>query len=256
MENDIKKIVKEGYGKIAKGRSSSGCGCSCGEPSKEELAMEIGYSPSDIKLAPDANLGLGCGNPLAFAEMQEGMTVLDMGSGAGFDAFIAAKKVGNKGKVFGVDFTPKMIEKATENAKKYGFSNVEFKLGDIEKLPIEDASIDVVISNCVINLAPDKKKVFEEAFRVLKQGGRLLVSDIVLLEKLTEEQKKDRDLIVGCVGGALLREQYVGLIEAAGFEINMLSEQKNVDKPQYEGLPLESLKVDAYKPRVCKCKNH
>jgi len=255
-KDEIKKIVKEGYSKIAKKGSDCGCRCSCDEPSKEEMAIEMGYSLSEIKAAPDANLGLGCGNPLAFAKIAEGMTVLDLGSGAGFDAFIAAKKVGDKGKVIGVDFTPEMIDKAEGNAKKYAFSNVEFRLGDIEELPIEDASVDVVISNCVINLAPDKKKVFEEAFRVLKHGGRLLVSDIVLLEKLTEQQKKDNALIVGCVAGALLKQEYISLIENAGFEVNILSEHKNIDKPQYEGFPLESLKVDAYKPAICKCQKH
>ena len=244
-DDEVKKAVKAGYGKIAK--KGTGCSCSCDEQSNEEFAMGIGYSPGEIKTAPDANLGLGCGNPIAFTKMKEGITVLDLGSGAGFDAFIAARKVGGRGKVIGVDFAPEMIKKARENAKKYGFTNVDFRLGDIEELPIEDASIDIVISNCVINLAPDKQKVFNEAFRVLKSNGKLIVSDIVLLDKLTAEQKGDKDLLVGCVAGALLKEEYLRLITAAGFKVSILSEDKDVDKPQYEGIPLESLKVEANK---------
>jgi SAM-dependent methyltransferase len=239
--DDVKKIVKESYGKIAE----TGCGCGCGR--KEDIAKSIGYSDSDTKTVPDANLGLGCGNPIALANLSEGNVVLDLGSGAGFDCFLAAKKVGKSGKVIGVDMTEQMIEKARENARKYGFANVEFRLGDIENLPVENNSVDVVISNCVINLAPDKARVFREAYRVLKQGGRMLVSDMVLLKELSEWQKSDKELIAGCVGGALLRGEYLKLMREAGFRVNVLSEDAEISKRQYGGLPVESLKVMAVK---------
>ena len=209
----------------------------------------MGYSEEEINLVPEANLGLGCGNPLALVEIKSGEIVLDLGSGAGFDAFLAAKKVGNDGKVIGVDMTNEMIEKARANAKKHGYENVEFKLGDIESLPLEDDSVDVVISNCVINLAPDKDKVFSEAYRVLKEGGRMYVSDIVLLKELSEKQKKDDDLIAGCVGGALLKDDYLNKIEKAGFKLEILSEDKDISKRQYQGIALESLKIRGVKER-------
>ncbi len=170
-----------------------------------KIAKSIGYSDEEIQIASEANLGLGCGNPIALANIKKGDVVLDLGSGAGFDSFLALKKVGDSGKVIGVDMTKEMIYKARNLADKYGFKNVEFKLGDIEKLPVENECIDVIISNCVINLAPDKLKVFKEAYRVLKKTGRMYVSDIVLLEELTNEQRSDEKLIAGCVGGALLK---------------------------------------------------
>ncbi|MFH1152057.1 MAG: arsenite methyltransferase [Nanoarchaeota archaeon] len=244
----IKQIVKEKYGEIA--RDSCGCSCNtscCG--SATDISKSIGYSEEEINLVPEANLGLGCGNPLALVEIKSGEIVLDLGSGAGFDAFLAAKKVGNDGKVIGVDMTNEMIEKARANAKKYGYENVEFKLGDIESLPLEDDSVDVVISNCVINLAPDKDKVFSEAYRVLKEGGRMYVSDIVLLKELSEKQKKDDDLIAGCVGGALLKDDYLNKIEKAGFKLEILSEDKDISKRQYQGIALESLKIRGVKER-------
>jgi len=242
----IKKIVKESYGKIA---DASGCGCSCGcnGKDKEQAARTIGYSVQEITSVPDANLGLGCGNPTVLGEIKEGMTVLDLGSGAGFDCFLAARKAGKTGKVIGVDMTEQMIAKARENASKYGYGNVEFRLGDIEELPVEDASIDVIISNCVINLAPDKTKVFSEAHRVLKKRGKLLVSDIVLLKELSETDRKDEELIAGCVGGAVLKEEYLDMMIAAGFSVRILSEDKDISKRQYDGYPLESIKIAASK---------
>ncbi len=244
-KSEIRKIVKESYGKIAE----TGCGCSCGcaDMDNEQIAKSLGYSEHEIKIVPDANLGLGCGNPTGLGEITKGMVVLDLGSGAGFDCFLAAKKVGKTGKVIGVDMTEKMVRRAGENAKKYGFSNVEFRLGEIEELPVEDSSIDVIISNCVINLSPDKPKVFNEAYRVLRKGGKLLVSDIVLLKELSKMHKEDKKLIAGCVGGAMLKDRYLELVKNAGFTVTTLSEDKEISKRQYGGFPLESLRIAAYK---------
>jgi len=241
----IKKIVKEGYAKIA----TTGCGCSCGcnQLNKDALAKTLGYSTQEIKAVPEANLGLGCGNPMALGEIKEGMVVLDLGSGAGFDCFLAAKKVGSSGKVIGIDMTEQMITKARKNASKYGFKNVEFRLGEIEELPIDENSIDVIISNCVINLSPDKSSVFREAYRVLKEGGKLFVSDIVLLEPLSEVHRKDENLIVRCVGGAVLKDEYLNLIRDVGFKVERVSEDKKISERQYSGLPIESLRIVACK---------
>ncbi|MFH1270977.1 MAG: arsenite methyltransferase [Nanoarchaeota archaeon] len=247
----IKEIVKEGYSKIA----TSGCGCGTSSSccnvstSNKDISKSIGYSDEEMDYVPEANLGLGCGNPIALSTIKEGDIVLDLGSGAGFDSFLAAKKVGKTGKVIGVDMTEEMIKKARENAQKYNYGNVEFRLGDIENLPIEGNSIDVIISNCVINLAPDKKRVFEEAYRVLKKDGRMYVSDIVLLGELTEEQKNDKGLIAGCVGGALQRDDYLTIIKDVGFKVRILGEDKEISKRQYGGIELESLKIEAYKNR-------
>jgi len=245
MENpEIKKTIKEGYTKIAKGGCSCNCGCGV---SNEKISKDIGYSNEEINNVPEANLGLGCGNPTALGTIKKGDIVLDLGSGAGFDVFLAAKKVGKKGKVIGVDMTPEMIKKAQANAIKYDYKNVEFKLGDIEELPIENDYIDVIISNCVINLAPNKDKVFKESFRVLKKSGKMFVSDIVLLGELTKEQKKDEGLLTGCVAGALQKEDYINKMKRAGFEVKILSEDIDISKRQYEGIALESLKVEAIK---------
>ena len=200
-----------------------------------------------MSAVPEANLGLGCGNPTAFSEIKEGDTVLDLGSGAGFDAFLAVRKVGEQGRVIGVDMTEEMVNKAQDTAVKHGFKNVEFRLGDIEKLPVEDTSVDIIISNCVINLAPDKDKVFKEAFRVLKNGGKMFVSDIVLLGELTEEQKNNPKLISGCVAGALPKEEYLEKIKKAGLKVEILNENKDISKEQYRGIPLESILVKAIK---------
>lgn len=242
-EKDVKKIVKDSYSEIAKKGS---CSC-CGSQSDVDIAKSIGYSDKEITTAAEANLGLGCGNPTALANIQEGDIVLDLGSGAGFDAFLAAKKAGDSGKVIGVDFTEEMVEKARGIARKYGYKNVEFRLGDIENLPFENESVDIIISNCVINLAHDKLKVFKEAYRVLKNDGRMYVSDIVLLEGLTEEQRNNESLIAGCVGGALLKDDYLKVITDADFKYRILNEDKDISKRQYQGINLESLKVELYK---------
>jgi len=242
-KNGVKEIVRKSYAKIAE--TGSSCSCGCGNSSA--IAKEIGYSEKEINSVPKANLGLGCGNPTALSEIKEGSTVLDLGSGAGFDCFLAAKKTGEKGKVIGVDMTEQMISLARKNAERYCFSNVEFRFGDIEELPVESNSIDTIISNCVINLAPDKEKVFGEAWRVLKQGGEMLVSDIVLLKELSAEQRKDKKLISSCVGGALLKEDYLAIVKKAGFSVKIVSEDKKISKTQYHGIALESLKIKAAK---------
>ena len=245
--NEKKEVIKKRFQEIAMsgGTCCSGGGC-CGDSSSSDISRAIGYSEADIEAVPDANMGLGCGNPASIAELKPGDIVLDLGSGAGFDCFLAAQKVGNSGKVIGVDMTPEMVEKVQANARKYGYSNVEFRQGDIEALPVEDSSVDVIISNCVINLAPDKEKVFREAFRVLKLGGRLYISDLVLLDELPEDLKNDRDLLAGCVAGAVLKEEYLKLSKRAGFSVEILAEDPDISKSQYKGLPVESLKLKAW----------
>lgn len=221
-DEEIRKAVRESYGKIAVKDTAgcgpaSSCGCGCGS-TQDTISKTIGYSDEELKAVPEgANLGLGCGNPTALASLKEGEVVLDLGSGAGFDCFLASDKVGETGRVIGVDMTAEMIEKARENVRKGDYRNVEFRLGEIENLPVADNSIDVVISNCVINLSPDKKRVFEEAFRALKPGGRVMVSDIALLKELPDLVKSSIAAYVGCVAGATTKEEYLATIEAAGF---------------------------------------
>jgi len=214
----IKSAVRERYaGFVTKNESCCGpaatCGCAPGDAS-----LDLGYEARDLAAVPEgANLGLGCGNPVALASLRPGETVLDLGSGAGFDAFLAAKCVGPEGHVIGVDMTPQMIERATTLAATHGYTNVEFRLGDIEALPVADGTVDVVISNCVVNLTTDKARAFREAHRVLKPGGRLMVSDLVLERPLPEAIRQDLDAYGACVGGALLKADYFAAIEAAGF---------------------------------------
>lgn len=252
MKNtDVKKTVKQAYAKIAAQNSSGASCCSCGcgcQNDAQEISRTIGYSEEELNVVPEANLGLGCGNPTALGNLKEGDVVLDLGSGAGFDSFLAAKKVGALGKVIGVDMTEEMVSKAKSLAAKYGYSNVEFRLGDIEDLPVESGSVDVVISNCVINLAPDKTKVFREAYRVLRSGGKMYVSDIVLLKELSDEQKNDSELLCSCVAGALLKDNYIQKIEQVGFEVEIIAEDTEISERQYNGIALESLKLVATKP--------
>ncbi|MDD2753804.1 MAG: arsenite methyltransferase [Candidatus Portnoybacteria bacterium] len=242
-DNAVKKIVKDKYAQIAK--SGSGCGCSCN--SAGAISRDIGYSDEELAIVGAANLGLGCGNPLAFGKIKEGDIVLDLGSGAGIDAILAAKKVGSRGKVIGVDMTEEMVAKAKTNAAKQNITNAEFYLGEIENLPLNDNSVDTIITNCVINLTPDKAKTFKEAYRVLKPGGKIYLSDIVLLEELIKEQRSDKDLIAGCVAGALLRDDYLDKIKSAGFKVKILHENKEISKTQYNGIPLESIMVELEK---------
>jgi len=219
-DQEVKRVVKERYGRVAREASpccsSSNC---CGTAKPQEIGRKIGYSEEELSAVPTgSNLGLGCGNPIALASIREGESVLDLGSGAGFDCFLAAEKVGSKGKVIGVDMTCEMVERARANAAAGGYKNVEFRLGEIEKLPIDDESVDLVISNCVINLVPDKKTAFKEAHRVLKPGGRLMVSDIVLLGELPKFIRESVEAYVGCVSGAALKDDYLASIRSAGFE--------------------------------------
>src|SRR6185503_11151240 len=221
---DIRDTVREKYGKIAEG-SGEGTGC-CGSTkdspccgaSSDVVLQELGYTREQVAAIPEgANLGLGCGSPLAHASVKAGETVLDLGSGAGIDAFLAAQEVGPTGRVIGVDMTPSMLRRARENATKGGYANVEFRLGEIESLPVADATVDLIISNCVINLSPEKPRVFAEAMRVLKPGGRLLVSDLVLTRPLPESVRASVEAYVGCIAGASLKDDYIGQIRDAGF---------------------------------------
>lgn len=230
----------------------------------------MGYSLEDLKSVPEgANLGLGCGNPVALASLKEGEVVLDLGAGAGLDAFLASIKVGKKGKVIGVDMTPEMIERSRENARREKYTNIEFRLGEIENLPVADGTVDVIISNCVINLSPEKPRVFQEAYRVLKPGGRLMVSDMVLLAELPKAVRNSANALVGCIAGASLKDDYLGAIKKAGFKRvkvveenalplmtlmespslqNMVSEAKlSVDELMSTAKSVVSVRVQAYK---------
>jgi len=230
-EEEIKKYVRDRYARAAN-QGTSCCqpapSCCGGGRETDIISKSIGYTDQELKMVPEgANLGLGCGNPLALASLREGETVLDLGSGAGFDCFLAARQVGKSGKVIGVDMTPEMLDKARGNAKKGEFSNVEFRLGEIENLPVADNQVDIVISNCVINLSPAKERVFREAFRVLKPGGRLMVSDIVLKKDLPEEIRNSVAAYTACVAGAVRKEKYVGSIQAAGFQETDVMEERD-----------------------------
>ncbi len=219
----VRASVREHYARIARQPDESCCApqpsCGCGSRGAAEMGKLIGYTKEDLAAVPEmANLGLGCGNPVAIASLKEGETVLDLGSGGGIDCFLAADRVGPKGKVIGVDMTPEMLRRARRNAKEGGYRNVVFKRGEIEDLPLPARSVDAVISNCVINLSPDKPRVFKEAFRVLRPGGRLMVSDIVLLRRLPQRLLDDAAAYSACISGAALKGAYIQMIRDAGFE--------------------------------------
>ena len=228
----VKEYVKKRYGEIAEAeRSSCSSGCcsssSCCSSPPKHVAWKVGYSPDDIESVPEESVsGLGCGNPVALASLKEGETVLDLGSGGGMDAFLAAKKVGPTGKVIGVDMTKEMLKKAKAIASEHGYENVEFRLGEIESLPVEDETVDVVISNCVVNLAPDKLKVFQEAYRVLKPNGKLMVSDLVTQGELPDDVRNSFEAWAGCIAGALERSDYLNKIADAGFQNVKVVSQK------------------------------
>ena len=210
-DEEIRKAVEKRYAEIAK-RGSSCCG--------DQTLVQIGYREEELEALPEpAPMGLGCGNPVQLAEIREGETVLDLGSGGGIDVFLAARQVGPSGRVIGVDLTPEMLALARRNAEQFGLENVEFRQGLIEALPLSSDSVDVILSNCVINLAPDKTAVFREAFRVLKPGGRLVISDVVARGALPAEIKEDPELWASCIGGALQEEEYLEAIRKAGFPV-------------------------------------
>jgi arsenite methyltransferase len=248
-DDEIKKQVRNRYAQAAKSEASC-CAptpCGCGQPglSGEKASQMIGYSPEELKSVPgDANLGLGCGNPAALAGLRKGETVLDLGSGAGIDCFLAAGKVGPAGKVIGVDMTPEMIDRARENARKNGYGNVEFRLGEIENLPAGDKSVDVMISNCVINLSTDKSQVFREAFRVLRPGGRMMVSDLALRRPLPKAVRESVEAYVACIAGALVRDDYLNTIREAGF--------KDIEVVSEKTFPAELVLEDSLAPEIIK----
>jgi len=232
-ENELKELVKQKYAEIAlqdkETNQSSCCGSGCCSTevynimSDEYTSLE-GYNP-------DADLGLGCGLPTQFAHIKKGDTVIDLGSGAGNDCFIARAETGEDGKVIGIDFTPAMIEKARDNAKKLGYYNVEFRQGDIEKIPVSSNRADVIVSNCVLNLVPNKNEVFKEIFRVLKPGGHFSISDVVLIGNLPDALRKNAEMYAGCVAGAIEKEAYLGLIEINGFTNITVQKQKRIGLP-------------------------
>jgi SAM-dependent methyltransferase len=233
-EKEIKDFVKNRYSKIAVGEESY-CSCCSGTDLVIEQAKSAGYTVEDLKSIPgDAIFGLGCGNPTALAELKEGETVLDLGSGGGIDVFLAANKVGANGKVIGVDMTEEMVENATKNAKDGKYKNVEFRLGEIENLPIENNSIDVIISNCVINLTPDKLVAYKEAFRVLKSGGRILVSDLVMEGEIPEDIKRSFQAWSDCIAGAMEKQSYLDAIKEAGFSDVEIVEQHYFTEPNMD----------------------
>lgn len=229
--NEIKEVVKEKYGEIARS-NKTGCGCGCGSSEKivDYTIIKDEYHNLEGYVA-DADLGLGCGMPTEFAGIKKGDTVVDLGSGAGNDVFVARAIVGDEGKVIGVDMTEDMIEHANKNNQKLGYKNVEFKLGDIENMPLENSIADVVVSNCVLNLVPDKQKAFVEIFRILKPGGHFCVSDIVLKGELPDNLKKSAEMYAGCVAGAVQQEEYLKIIENAGFKNIMIDKTKVVELP-------------------------
>ncbi|MFH1199138.1 MAG: arsenite methyltransferase [Candidatus Omnitrophota bacterium] len=253
---EIKKIVREGYAKaITQNTSCCSTDSCCGSTNKaKNISKTVGYSDAEMNTVPEgANLGFGCGNPVAVASLKEGDVVLDLGSGAGFDAFLASSKVGKTGRVIGVDMTSEMIEKAKANAKKGNYTNVEFRFGEIEKLPVDNSSIDVIISNCVINLSPDKKAVFKEAHRVLKSGGRLMVSDLVLVKDLSDALKSSVEAYVGCLAGTIKKDDYLKFIIMAGFQnVEIISELPYLVDAIFDNLEsaqdaVVSIKVSAVK---------
>jgi SAM-dependent methyltransferase len=263
QEDEIRTVVRNRYGEIAE-RDPGGCGCAtspscCGAPiaSMEDYSAHMGYSVEQLRGVPQgADMGLGCGNPQAIAALKPAETALDLGSGGGFDCFLAAKQVGETGKVIGVDMTPEMIGKARENARKGGYSNVEFRLGEIEHLPVADGSVDVIISNCVVNLSPDKLSVFREAFRTLKPGGRLAVMDVVATAPLPPELKDDLDLLSACVAGAVTIEEIEDVLRTVGFQdirISPLDESRAVIEEWVPGRNVEdyvlSASIEATKPK-------
>ena len=223
---ELKNIVKEKYGDIVE-KSTKSCSCCGGDEEKDYSILAEDYASLD-GYNPEADLQLGCGVPTQYAQIRKGDTVLDLGSGAGNDCFVARALTGETGRVIGLDFTERMVEKARENAKKLGFTNIEFILGEIEDIPIPDNTVDVIISNCVMNLVPDKDKAFRETYRILKQGGHFSISDIVLQGELPQGLRDDAVMYAGCVSGALQKEEYLNVVRKAGFKNLVLQVQKKM----------------------------
>jgi arsenite methyltransferase len=273
MEKEIKKNVREAYGKIAREGGSCCCGssssCCGGTETADSASKLVGYTEAELGSIPEgADLGLGCGNPVAMASLKEGEVVLDLGSGPGMDCFLAANRVGKKGKVIGVDMTPDMLDRARQNAAKGNYDQVEFRLGEIENLPVANNYVDVVISNCVINLCQDKQRVFNEIYRVLKPGGRMMVSDIVLENELPETLKNSIEAYASCIAGAAIKSDYLEVIKDTGFhDIKVMGESTSYIQPgdyqtqdeckggnecccsAEEDIPVISIKVSAVKPK-------
>jgi SAM-dependent methyltransferase len=254
-KDEVRAVVREQYGKVAR-ETAGGCAPACCGGNSAEASLKLGYSADDLAAVPDgANMGLGCGNPQAIAALEAGETVLDLGSGGGFDCFLAAKRVGAAGRVIGVDMTPDMVTKARANALKLGLTNVDFRLGEIEHLPLADNSVDVILSNCVINLSPDKAAVFRDAFRVLKPGGRLAISDVVKLRELPTSLVTDVAALTGCVSGAAGVDVVRELLQQAGFatiEVNVRPESREFIRDWLPGTQVEdyvaSATIEAIKP--------
>lgn len=251
-EDVVRDAVRERYAGFATD-SSSCCApttsCGCGTPDEKEISRRLGYSEEELAAVPaGANLGLGCGNPQAIAELRAGEVVLDLGSGAGFDCFLAARQVGQSGRVIGVDMTPEMVAKARENARKAGFANVEFRLGEIEHLPVPDSSVDVILSNCVVNLSPDKPAVFREALRVLRRGGRLAISDVVATAPLPASVREDMRLLSACISGAADVDTLEAILVEAGFadiDIRPVEESREFIRDWEPGSRLEDFVLSA-----------
>ena len=242
---DVRAVVRERYGAVASGEAAQ-CGCCSGPEDAESVLAKIGYTPEQAAQIPEgANLGLGCGNPIAHAELQPGEVVLDLGSGAGIDCFLAAREVGPTGRAIGVDMTHAMLERARSLATRMNANNIEFRLGEIEHLPVADASVDAIISNCVVNLSPEKLQVFREARRVLKPGGRLVVSDLVLTRELSPELRRHAELYAGCVAGASLEAEYLRLLHEAGFTDVTVLERTGYDIGM-DAYPVGSPEHDAF----------
>ena len=258
MNDDVRNGVRDAYSKVAEIGNAQGCGCApsscCGDGDVQlvdafAVSSKLGYSAEEIAAAPEgANMGLGCGNPQTIASLKPGETVIDLGSGGGFDAFIASRHVGENGRVIGVDMTPEMISKARANKEKTGAMNVEFRLGEIEYLPVPDNTADVIMSNCVINLSPDKPAVFRDAYRALKPGGRLAISDVVASADIPDELKADMALLSGCMSGAERIDRLLEMIEAAGFHdvaIEPKDESREFIREWAPGHGIEDLVVSA-----------
>ena len=251
MTQEIKEKIKERYGKIAVSGDSDCCcmpdDCCSSESSPKQALLSIGYNEKELADIPDSSkLGVGCGDPLNFANLKEGETVVDLGSGAGIDAFLASKQVKDAGKVIGIDFTDEMLNKATSAAKEHGFKNVEFRKGDIENsIPVEDHSVDVVISNCVINLTTDKVQAFKEIHRILKNKGRIAISDLVTSKEVHGESVS-ADKWCSCIDGALTKENYINSIKEAGFkDVNVLNEQVYMNEDKTDGRKITSIVIGA-----------